>query len=575
MGGALLLAAAVGLLVCVGWYLTGALGIESFALRVLGRLPGRLGRARRGGRAPLGARMAESVVARRRPSPRSPRSRSCSTVGAGRGRGSSFRTGMERGARRPCRADAGDRGGRRRRLPRRRRVPHHAERLGRADVPRDASAPVGPAGSRRLRPRGKRSPSRREPARLRDRPLPGDGRSALRAVRRAPAVRRALGEPARGRPPRHAGSAFLARPPHTAASSSRRSQSSFSTAPSILNDLVVASFLLVRGGAPRRPLARGARRRKRRARPRPVDEVQRRARAAGRRRRGARPGRPHDGAPRAWSRAARACCSGRPGMSSISPRRARSTEGSGTPPARPPTTPSAPCSGPCGPSCSTSSTRRGCGARSSYVAVGVGAAMVVVGVILMRHAAPPRGARLPTAGCSSRSVPLVLRAVERPVSYAWRHFWFKIGHEGISLDHGDAWKVLGLPDTSLSWYGAAGGRRDPRRRGCRDRRRSARGAATRARFVLALAPLGARRRVRVHDRLRPVARHGSRCSPSASPAPRGAGRSVSGGCRSASPASASPRLPCRSSTRTRSPRGSACSSRRSPAPCGIATGSTR
>ena len=53
-------------------------------------------------------------------------------------------------------------------------------------------------------------------------------------------------------------------------------------------------------------------------------------------------------------------------------------------------------------------------------------------------------------------VPLVLRAVERPTSYAWRHFWFKIGQQGIALDHGDAWKVLSLPDTSLSWYGAAG-----------------------------------------------------------------------------------------------------------------------
>ena len=39
MGGALLLAAAVGLLVCVGWYLTGALGIGSFALRLLAAYP--------------------------------------------------------------------------------------------------------------------------------------------------------------------------------------------------------------------------------------------------------------------------------------------------------------------------------------------------------------------------------------------------------------------------------------------------------------------------------------------------------------------------------------------------------
>ena len=90
-----------------------------------------------------------------------------------------------------------------------------------------------------------------------------------------------------------------------------------------------------------------------------------------------------------------------------------------------------------------------------YVAVGVGAAMVALGALLMRRGAVS-GRALACGGLVVVVVPLVLRAVERPVSYAWRHFWFKIGQKGISLDHGDAWKVLSLPDTSLSWYGAAG-----------------------------------------------------------------------------------------------------------------------
>ena len=73
------------------------------------------------------------------------------------------------------------------------------------------------------------------------------------------------------------------------------------------------------------------------------------------------------------------------------------------------------------------------------------------------HAAWCRlGRALAYGGLLVAFVPLLLRAVERPTSYAWRHFWFKIGQKGISLDHGDAWKVLSIPDTSLSWFGAAG-----------------------------------------------------------------------------------------------------------------------
>lgn len=90
-----------------------------------------------------------------------------------------------------------------------------------------------------------------------------------------------------------------------------------------------------------------------------------------------------------------------------------------------------------------------------YVAVGVGAALVVVGAIVARRGAGA-GRAIAYGGLLVALVPLLLRALERPVSYLWRHFWFKIGQKGISLDHGDAWKVLGIPDTSLSWYGAAG-----------------------------------------------------------------------------------------------------------------------
>ena len=45
---------------------------------------------------------------------------------------------------------------------------------------------------------------------------------------------------------------------------------------------------------------------------------------------------------------------------------------------------------------------------------------------------------------------------EAPARYLWEHGWFKLGHEDIALAHGDAWKVLSVPDTSLSWFGAAG-----------------------------------------------------------------------------------------------------------------------
>ena len=213
---------------------------------------------------------------------------------------------------------------------------------------------------------------------------------------------------------------------------------------------------------------------------------------------------PHDGAARAWSRAARACCSGRPGTSSISPRRVRSTGGSGTPPARPPTIPSAACSGRCGRSRSTSSTRRGYGARSSGVAVGVGAAMVVIGVILApRGAGRGACARLWRAARRAGAAPAARGRTPRELRMA--ALLVQDRARGNLARPRRCLEGAGPPRHVALLVRRSGGRRDPRRRGCRDRRRSARGAAPRGARPRACAAR-ARRRVRVHHRLRPVAR---------------------------------------------------------------------
>ena len=89
-----------------------------------------------------------------------------------------------------------------------------------------------------------------------------------------------------------------------------------------------------------------------------------------------------------------------------------------------------------------------------YVVVGVGGAMVALGVLLARRAGGSR--TLAYAGLVVAVVPLVLRSVRIPVHWIWSHGWYKLGQKGISLDYGDAWNVNGLPDTSKSWYGAVG-----------------------------------------------------------------------------------------------------------------------
>ena len=89
------------------------------------------------------------------------------------------------------------------------------------------------------------------------------------------------------------------------------------------------------------------------------------------------------------------------------------------------------------------------------LAVAVGVAMAVLGMRLMRRGAGG-GRALVFGALVVAVVPLTLRAAESPARYVWTHGWFKLGQEGIALDHSEAWHVLQRPDTSLSWYGAAG-----------------------------------------------------------------------------------------------------------------------
>jgi hypothetical protein len=90
-----------------------------------------------------------------------------------------------------------------------------------------------------------------------------------------------------------------------------------------------------------------------------------------------------------------------------------------------------------------------------YVAVVVGAVLIVAaGALAWRRRREARALAL--AGLLAAAVPMVLRASEGPARHAWRSVWFKLGREDIALDHGGAWDVVGLPDTSVSWFGAAG-----------------------------------------------------------------------------------------------------------------------
>jgi hypothetical protein len=91
------------------------------------------------------------------------------------------------------------------------------------------------------------------------------------------------------------------------------------------------------------------------------------------------------------------------------------------------------------------------------VAVAVGTAVAVLGVLRLRRGAACSGAwTLIAGGLLAAATPLVLLGLEAPSRHLWTHFWWKLGEENIALAHGDAWHVESRPDTSLSWYGAAG-----------------------------------------------------------------------------------------------------------------------
>jgi hypothetical protein len=91
------------------------------------------------------------------------------------------------------------------------------------------------------------------------------------------------------------------------------------------------------------------------------------------------------------------------------------------------------------------------------VAVVVGGAVALLGVLRLRRGAACTGAwTLIAGGLLAAAAPLVLLGLEAPSRHLWTHFWWKLGQESIALAHGDAWHVESRPDTSLSWYGAAG-----------------------------------------------------------------------------------------------------------------------
>jgi hypothetical protein len=90
-----------------------------------------------------------------------------------------------------------------------------------------------------------------------------------------------------------------------------------------------------------------------------------------------------------------------------------------------------------------------------YVAVGVGGALVVLGLVRGAHRTAT-GRALVGGGLLVALAPLLLRGLERPAHSAWRRLWLALGQDGIARDHGDAWTVLSLPDSSQSWYGVVG-----------------------------------------------------------------------------------------------------------------------
>ena len=98
------------------------------------------------------------------------------------------------------------------------------------------------------------------------------------------------------------------------------------------------------------------------------------------------------------------------------------------------------------------------GIWQSELLVPVAVGGVLAAAWLFLEVRSPRSAprTLLAAGVLVAATPLVLRGLEWPAREAWQQTWSTLGREDIAFAHGDAWKVLSLPDTSLSWYGAAG-----------------------------------------------------------------------------------------------------------------------
>jgi hypothetical protein len=91
------------------------------------------------------------------------------------------------------------------------------------------------------------------------------------------------------------------------------------------------------------------------------------------------------------------------------------------------------------------------------VAVAVGGAVAAFGLARLRRGATPDAARtLAVGGLVAAATPIVLRGLEEPSRFVWTHVWWKLGRRDIALAYLEAWHVQSLPDTSLSWYGAAG-----------------------------------------------------------------------------------------------------------------------
>ena len=91
------------------------------------------------------------------------------------------------------------------------------------------------------------------------------------------------------------------------------------------------------------------------------------------------------------------------------------------------------------------------------IATGVGVGLVVAGAFARRSSGDTGAQRvLLYGGGVTLAAPFVLALIEEPARGIWEHLWDGVGRPDIAFAHPDAWSVQRVPDTSLSWYGAAG-----------------------------------------------------------------------------------------------------------------------